>query len=171
MIWYFLQRPRLRPTSCWKSQCNSFSVRVCLWTWRKAPHTDNEEDTSCSFKVAVEAGSDKMMYSAELQILVVTIKVKNRAIRMIVRNILYLPRTSLDVHVHTTIRKEKLGVLSMWAHVPIILRNRYAKILTLNDPVNQSIGRLGYVIKLQEKLDCWTVPDGHLKNHFAWCQK
>ncbi|KAK9719195.1 Reverse transcriptase (RNA-dependent DNA polymerase) [Popillia japonica] len=98
-----------------------------------------------------------------LQSVRITLKVlkdADRLVRLSVRKVLHLNKSSPDAYIHAPIREGGLGIISLRAHIPAIMRSRLFKIATTADPLTATVLQIPAVEKFYQTLLRWTEGNG-----------
>ncbi|KAK9703897.1 hypothetical protein QE152_g29020 [Popillia japonica] len=88
------------------------------------------------------------------------LKDADRRVRMSIRKVLHMNRTSPDAFIHAPIREGGLGIISLQVHVPAIMRARMTRLIATADPVTAAVLTIPAVEKLYQKLLRWTEGNG-----------
>ena len=101
------------------------------------------------------------------------LKSTDKLVRKTVRLILHLPRTSTDSFIHAPSREGGLGVISMRAHIPMIMRRRIANLTATADLSTAAVLVLPDCDQLWTRLCRWTDGQGDNPRAIArdWSQR
>ena len=83
------------------------------------------------------------------------LKGTDRLVRIWVRRILHLHKTSPDAFIHTPVREGGLGLTSFRTAIPTIYYNRLAKLYASGDLTMRALLGLPYVERLRNKIEKW----------------
>ena len=86
------------------------------------------------------------------------------ALRVVIRKTLHLNKTTSSGFLHAQFREGGLEIISMMAHVPVILRNCIQSLLLEGEESIHLILNTDYVIRFRSKLDRWH----HKSDSFAF---
>ena len=78
------------------------------------------------------------------------------ALRVFIRKTLHLNKTTSNGFLHAPIREGGLGIISMMAYVPVVLRNRIQSLLLEGEESIHLVLNTDHMIKLRSKLERWT---------------
>ncbi|KAK9719198.1 hypothetical protein QE152_g22804 [Popillia japonica] len=85
-----------------------------------------------------------------------TLKDADRRLRMPIRKVLHINKSSPDAFIHAPIREGGLGIISLQVHVPAIM----TRLTATADPVTAAVLTIPAVEKLYQKLLKWTEGNG-----------
>ena len=88
------------------------------------------------------------------------LKNTDRVLRIFIRKALHLNKTTADAFLHAQIREGGLGIVSLWAHVPAILKSRITAMQLTDEPLTHTVLSTNYILKFRDKIDRWAAWNG-----------